>query len=538
MRYILSLFYLMAILSSPARSQEVYEHISNKSIYTFLDEMANEGYFELNSVVKPYSRMFIAEKLNALKQEEQKLNSRQKAELDFYLRDFNKELLPGKSYHKRFDLFYYKDSLFTFSLNPILGVKYIDNEHGTNYHAWNGAEVFAYVGKHVGIYANLRDNHEKTPLSEQYDTTKKFLDPRPGPVYKSGLDFSEMRGGITYSWKWGSIGLIKDHLEWGNYYHYPSIISGKAPSFAQIKLAMKPAKWFEFNYIHGWLVSAIVDSAGSYAYTNSYGSSTRLVYRKKFIAANLFTFKPFRQFYASIGNSIIYSDMDAHPGYLIPFFLYKSVDHTLNNGSRNETGQNSQFFLDISSRQINHLHLYATLFFDDISISRLKENGHLDYYSLNAGTRISNLIKNVFLTFEYFQSYPLVYKHNMPTTSYESNFYNLGHYLQDNSRGVYVATNYKPLRGLDIELSYSLGQHGRDHEELGTDRLEVVHLFMDVIEWEQQIMALSVNYQILNDIYVFGGYEYRSVSGDYEKYTTPYFHGTTNTFSFGVNYGF
>lgn len=91
---------------------------------------------------------------------------------------------------------------------------------------------------------------------------------------------------------------------------------------------------------------------------------------------------------------------------------------------------------------------------------------------------------------------------------------------------------------MDIEARYSLGQHGRDHEELGTDRKEVVHYFMDAIEWEQNLVGLSVNYQILNDIYLFGEYEYRHVTGNLEKYTAPYYHGTTNTFSVGVNYGF
>lgn len=519
-------------------AQEVYQHISHRAIYDFLDEMATLGYIELNSAVKPYSRAFIANKLHELQQENLPLNRRQATELAFYLKDFNKELKPGKDFDKRFDIFYYKDSLFTFSLNPILGIQYWNNHHGRNYHRWNGAEVFAYAGKHIGIYASLRDNHEDVQLSEIHDTTKKYLDSRPGAVYKSGYDFSEMRGGITWSWKWGSLGLVKDHLQWGNHYHYPSILSDKAPSFAQIKLVMKPARWFEFNYFHGWLVSGVVDSARSYAYTNSYGTNTRIVYRNKYIASNMFTFKPFRNFFASIGNSIVYSDNNVQPAYLIPILFYKSVDHTLNNTGQNSSGQNSQLFFDFSSRQIRHLHLYATLYFDDLSITRLKENGHLDYYSLNAGFRLSDLLPNAALTFEYFQSYPLVYKHIIPTTTYESNFYNMGHYMQDNSRSIYTELSYRPVRGLKISTSYQYAVHGPDHEELGTSRIEVVDLFLDTIEWKQKLFALKAQYQILNDIYLFGSYEYREVTGLEEKYTAPYFRGTTHTLSVGMNYGF
>jgi len=516
-----------------SNSQTVYHHISNKEIYFFLDEMANLGLIEINSAIKPYSRMFIASKLDEVQEHTGKLNKRQLEELNFYLRDFNKELLPGKNYKKRLDLFYYKDSLFTFSINPILGVQYWTNQNGNNYHTWNGAEVFAYVGKYLGVYANLRDNHEEKRLS-----SAEYLDKRPAARYKSGTDYSEMRGGMTLSWNWGTFGLVKDHIEWGNNYHYPSIISGKAPSFTQLKLNLKPAEWLDFNYFHGWLNSGIIDSTRSYSYINNYRTSTRIVYRKKYIAANMFTFKPLKGLFASVGNSIVYSDVDVNPVYLIPFMLYKSIDHTLNHNLSNDGGQNSQFFIDVSSRQINHVHLYASLFFDDISISRLKQNGHLDYYSLNTGFKVSNLIPNLSFCFEYFQSYPLVYKHDMPTTSYESNFYNLGHFMQDNSRSYYADIVYRPLKGFYIKFYYNRAEHGPDHESLGTDRQEVVNLFLDSVEWETSKFGLSLSYQLFNDLYFFGELTYNTVKGDIDKYSTPYFHGELYTISFGANIGF
>lgn len=113
---------------------------------------------------------------------------------------------------------------------------------------------------------------------------------RPGGKYRSG-DYSEMRGGITLSWKWGTVGLVKDRMEWGTSYNYPNIISTKAPSFAHLKLHLYPAKWFEFNYIHGWLVSEVVDSSRSY----NYNGVQRDVFHGKYMAANLFTFKPWQK---------------------------------------------------------------------------------------------------------------------------------------------------------------------------------------------------------------------------------------------------
>lgn len=528
-----SILFFLLLLNVEVISQVVYEHVSSTEIYSFLDEMSSFGIIELNSVVKPYSRKFIAQQLEIISKNTEKLNKRQVKELQFYLKDYNKELVPGKNFNKRFDIFYYKDSLFTFSLNPILGLQYWNNKNGNNYHRWNGGEVFAYVGNHLGVYASLRDNHEKEKLSET-----SYLTTRPAARYKSGQDFSEMRGGITLAWNWGTIGLVKDHFEWGNYYRYPNIFSAKPPSMAHLKLNIRPVRWFEFNYMHAWLASGVVDSVRSYSYTNSYGTSTRIVYLPKYLAANMFTFIPLKGCYFSLGNSIIYSDMNVHPAYLIPFLLYKSVDHTLNQGLTNEGGENSQFYVDFSLRRFKHLHLFFTMFFDDVSTKRFFENGHFDYYSFKAGTRISNLPDNLFLTAEYTQTYPLVYKHIIPTTTYESNQYTLGHYLQDNARELYVDIIFRPVRGLSLKTWYVLAQKGPDHETLGTNRIEVVNMFLDTVKWQNNTFGFSARFQFINNVFAFFEIEHSRIKGEIEKYTPPYFRNNPTTISLGVNYGF
>lgn len=77
------------------KSQVVLQPITS-SVYEFLDEMAQEKKIELNSAVKPYSRMFIAKKLEEINEQKTDLNKRQQKELAFYLKDFNKELIGTK----------------------------------------------------------------------------------------------------------------------------------------------------------------------------------------------------------------------------------------------------------------------------------------------------------------------------------------------------------------------------------------------------------------------------------------------------------
>src|SRR6056297_3080566 len=82
------IFILSLFLTSSVQAQDTYEHISNRGIYTFLDEMANEQLIELNTAIKPYTRNLILEKLQTIAEHQQQLNTRQRKELQFYLRDY------------------------------------------------------------------------------------------------------------------------------------------------------------------------------------------------------------------------------------------------------------------------------------------------------------------------------------------------------------------------------------------------------------------------------------------------------------------
>jgi hypothetical protein len=361
-----------------------------------------------------------------------------------------------------------------------------------------------------------------------------------GGNYKATYDYSEMRGGVMFSWNWGSLGLVKDHFEWGSNYNGSNIFSGKTPSFIMFKLNLKPVKWLDFNYVHGRLISEVVDSTRSYYLFNSYGSDYREVYFHKFLAANFFTITPFKLLNISFGNSIVYSDLGVYPAYLIPIFFYKSVDHTVNSGIDN---QNSQMFFDISSRQIMNLHLYGTLFVDEIAIGKMfNTNEHSNFLSVKTGFTLSNYpFQNISFTAEYTRTNPLTYQHYVPTITFESNHFNLGHYLKDNAKELYVAIESRPVRGLHIHLSYTHAQKGPDYTSLGADRQGLP--FLETVEWKNKTLALKARYEIINDGFVFAEFSYCQVETPdtiliAKTYTPAFWHGNTNTLSVGVNFGF
>ena len=545
------LFFLFLLIQTSVLSfsQEVYQNVCNTNIYEFVDELSNCGVISINSVIKPYSRIFIAKKLKEASEKIQQLNKRQKDELQFYLKDYNKELsgfettdffaknLISKKkgiLNKRIDLFYYKDSLTTITINPIFGINYFSNENGTNYHRWNGAEASAYIGKNWGFYASLRDNYE----SELFAKSTYLIQQTGGCIKlnsKGGGDYEEMKGGVTYSWKWGSIGLVKDNLTWGNNYNGANIISSKAPSFPFLKLHLNPVKWFDFNYIHGWLVSRVIDSLRTYSY--SYGS--RIIYREKYIAANMFTFTPFKKLNISFGNSVIYSDIGIQPGYLIPIMFFKAVDHS-QNGMNNDAGQNAQMFFDISSRQIKHVHLYSSVYIDELNKANMfDKQKQSNFISFKCGFSVSDYpFRNITIISEYTRTNPITYKHFIPTTTYESNLYTLGNYLKDNSDEWFVCLKYKPMRGLHIDISYLFARKGPDYPYTGIGSSGLGMPFMDSIEWYKKNLSIQASYEVFNDIFLFAAYSNSLIKDDLKIYTPKYFQGNTNTINVGMNWGF
>ncbi len=534
---IFALFVIFQILNTSLYSQEVPQSVSNTGIYEFLDELASSQVISINSAIKPYSRLFISKCLKEAEGKKDQLNPRQQKELEFYLRDFGKELnedgpvstrpqwFNGKNH--RYDLFYYHDSLFSLTVNPILGGEIFTNSSGKATYIRNGAEARGYI-QHWGFYASLRDNHEKPLLG-----LPQYLTQRVDGHIKNGTDFSDMQGGITYSWKWGYAGLVKDNIQWGNNYYGANIFGGNNPSFVQLRLHLSPVKWFDFNYFHGWLNSMVVDSAESFWVTNSYGTKYREVYHKKFIAANMFTFTPFKNFHVSAGNSIIYDYSTIDPAYLMPFFFYKSVDHALSDGIDN---MNSQMFFDISSRQIKNLHMYATCFVDEFSFSRITEKNAWNFLSWKAGFRMSNLpVANLSFTTEFTYTYPLTFQHYVPTLTYENQGYNMGYYLKDNSREWYLAMDYHPVRTLDIDLFFLDAIRGPDYTALGTPR--VGNPPLTSIQWHNTSFGLKGSYQVINDLYTWCSFEYSNIRGD-ASWSPPYFFGKKNTLNVGMTFGF
>lgn len=569
---ILSLFVLF--FANFVFCQDIPQHVSYTRIYDYLDELANEGIISINSTVKPYSRAFIAEKLIETNNQSDKLNNRQKDDLTFFLNEFALEqnklpttklnLINNQISTLAFvqPAFHYLDTIFRARIIPILGMHISSNANGTITKRWYGADFQAMLGKHLSVFGSLRD----ISIQGELLARPKYLNDFPGYEYKEstaskGGDYSDSRGGINYSWNWGSIGLVKDNVVWGDNYHGSNILSGRSPSFPMLILRLKPTKWFEMTYFHGWLVSNVADSSRYYL-----ENGTTIHYRpaNKFMAANIFTFTPVKRLNVSFGNSIIYAENNVQAAYLLPIAFYKSLDHTMTKGLGVEN-QNSQVFFNVSSRNIKHLHLFSSLYVDELNMARLKPSSvEKNPVSLKLGACLSNFpIQNLSLIGEFTRTNIINYKHSIPVLTYASNSYNLGHYLGDNSQELYLALKYKPIRGLDLNISYVNAKHGNEYDYLRRNiyRADAISKIISQpalgeITWSNKTIGFNAQYEIFSNGYALvnlslsdiRGYDISStpIDGEVRKtaqgyldlYTPAYLQGKNTTITVGFSIGF
>lgn len=474
-------------------AQNIPVSLSYTKVYDFIDELIMDGVVTNQTAIRPYTRNQIADMLTQAQRADSLLSNRQQNELKFYLNEFalENDLMVDNfvqyTDRRTFSLsladpqFSYKslNNMFKMRIRPILGGDVMLSKKGAIIQRWWGAEIQMDIAKHLSIWGSLRDNSwNGNWLNTDYfpsdyaringarihygaSQQTPALSNIPGVQYKEatyGGDFSDSKGGINlYSW-WGSIGIQRENIRWGDSYHSSNILSGRNPAVPMITLQFTPCKWFQFDYFHAWLVSNVLDSTYYYLENTTNGNASLKNYRpyNKFMAANMFTFTPIKHLSISLGNSIVYAEQSLQVAYLIPIAFYKSLDHLLTKGVRTQN-QNSQVFASISVRPINHLQLYGSFFLDEVKFSRFKlsepENNPISYL---VGFNWSGWpIDGLSLKGEFMRSYIACYTHSIDVLTWASNSYNMGHYMGDNAQSIYAELAYRPVRGLLLKLSYT-----------------------------------------------------------------------------------
>jgi len=531
-------------------AQVVYEPLY-KDVYGFLSHLSVKGVIEYNDEFRPLSRKYLAEKLLDAEKYPELLTDIQKADLQFYLKDYYNEILfiGNKNVPKNTDFissdpagrwraFYYADENFKFNLSPIFGYE-IGSRGGSKLtHLWNGVYTYGYITDAVGVSFDFRDNTEE---GSAIDKTK-FFTPVTGVNARSSsnivgysdtkIEYSEAKGIIAADWKWGSFAAGKEFMEWGYAENGLMVLSQKAPSFPFIRLDINPVDWLGFNYFHGWLSSDVVDSSSFY-FINTGAQS--FSFRKKFIASHTLFIRPTRGLKLSIGESIIYSD-DLEYIYLIPVMFFRLSDHYLSR-QNNRAGSNSQIFFSVSSRNhINNTHLYATLFIDELTINGLfnpeKERNQVGF---TLGASVVDLpLDDLTLTAEYVKIYPFVYDHVNQTQTYKNLSHVMGHWMGNNADQIYGSASYRFMRGLEMSVwarYIRKGESGNIKDQ--SEQPQPPFLFG--LRNNYTYFGTMVKYEFIHELFVRVRYQYTKTSEQLEDLS--FTNKSLNEFAFAVYYG-
>ena len=531
---------------SSSSAQIIYLSVENK-IYDYLERISLQQIITINDEIKPYSRIYIARQLKNILNERHRLNKIELEELDFYLKEYFYELNQlnidigthlSHDLDSRWFMFSYEDSLFNLKLSPIAGYGISTLGRETGHSRWIGASTYFTYSDWLGINFNIRDKGE---FGETVDKDK-FFSPLPSAWYKNapdGIEYSDLRGGINLNWNWGSISLLKENMQWGYGKFGQLILSSKSPSYPHIRFSIKPADWFRFTYIHGWINSLVKDSSAFY-YTYPGTISERLVeeYIPKYIAANILTFTPFQYTDISLGNAIVYSG-NLRPEFFIPFMFYKFLDH--NTGRGNIGDGNGMMYIDVSSKNLKNFQLYSTLFVDVTEIRNILSNKFDNtWIGLTIGGKSVNaLIDNLDLTLEYTRLNPWVYEHKNETTTYKHINHSLGHWLGQNADQLRFQFDYQFVRGLKIKLFAEIVRKGGLEEiyYAYSDSSNKSISFLGSPLRKDKRFGFSVSYEFMHDLFLQGNYTHSVITDEDAVRTQPFLKNSKNAFDLLIYYG-
>ena len=549
-------------------AQRIPQAIEYTEIYDFLEELTTDGVINTNAAIKPYTRDYIAARLREAQAKDSLLNKRQKEDLQFYMQDYALELDTIPTYysygHRHVTQWrtkvsnlnladpslhiLTKDKIFKMRLRPILGMDLYYNKRGMLTHRWYGAEIQMDIAHHVSIWGSIRDHSWRGQgMMGSRITQPYFLNNLPGVQYKeaeTGGDFSDARGGISlYAW-WGSIGIQRERITWGDAQHCSNILSAHNPAVPMFTIQITPCKWFQFDYFHAWLPSNVIDSTYYYLEQQT-DTTTQREYRpaNKFMAANMFTFMPCKYIQFSFGNSIVYAERNVQAAYFIPIAFYKSLDHLFTKGVATEN-QNSQAFASITVRPTDHLRLYGSFFLDEFKLSRLKRsNPQKNPVSYLVGFNWSGWpVRGLSLRGEFMRAYIATYVHSIKVLDYTSNSYNMGHYMGANSQSIFVELSYRPTRSLRLTLSYTQDTKYKAFDYIRGDIGKIIaeKPFKDKI-WRNDEIQFRAIYEVFNNCYAHVDCMYhnaRAYTEDASQYAPAYLAGRTLTVTCGLSFGF
>lgn len=506
-------------IQSTVLAQNIFEN-HRTEVYPYLSRMAQKGLVTIDDYIQPISRQAILMALLELQKNEASLSKIERSELNFYLQEYNtiegltnkdntKADLLKKDENGRWRTIAIHAKDFQFNIDPVTNIQVSSNGGNKINQVSNGFSLWG-ASKNIGFQLYYRDYTETGDLTKinNFETSNTGII-RVGLSNDNRLNYSEVRGNISYSWKNGSVNFGKDNYLWGYGENGRIVSSDKAPSFPYFRLDYKPLQWLSFNYMHAWLNSNLIDSMRTYnTWTGGVSGDVRVRYISKFLVTHSIKVTPMKGLDLSLGESMVYSDkLDV--GFLIPINFFKVYDNNRSNYLIN-AGSNGQIFMQASSRnQIKNTHLYTTVFIDEI---RLTEVFNKSKSRNQLGYTIGGSVTDLFIPYltvgaEYTRVNPFVYNNLIPAQRYTQYDYSLGDWMGANMDRQLLFVKYTPLPKLKLYARYQSIRKGGLGSIWEQYAAEPQPAFLFGLEKTRKDLYLQATYEVINNLYVKGVYQ-------------------------------
>ncbi len=439
-------------------------------VYNFLKRMQVQGIItNYDDSILPLTRKQIIDFLNIVDHNRELLD-----EVDFnylsilkktYYLNHNSVLIfndfPGHFFNNLLSdslkhLYQYKDSNYTFIINPVLRYKYIyDNE------LKNNSGLFEFGGEVIGGYHDWLGFYVYgTNGIQSGDRNVALADKRVRHSYT----FTNT-GRNNFDYTLGYINIVKDQFQieagreellWGNGYINKMIISNNAQPFDFLKFRMG-YKSLNYTFLHAWLVQKPFEIPIDKNYGNFKSKNS------KYLAISRLQFKPGSQFQMSASQLIIYSNRPLELSYLNPFLFWESAQRSLNDLD------NSFLALESRINPIKGVEFSASILFDDINFDKIFK-GKWSTINNGSGWQIGAFITNpltwkrLSIKIDYMQFRPFLFTHpGLPgALTYTNNGELIGADLQPNSTRISIESNFRATSRLNMSLGFQYTLHGKN----------------------------------------------------------------------------
>lgn len=506
----------------------------NHPLYKQIERASLKGLIINHSDVKPYAPRILNVLIDSINKKIFEFNELEKENFSGMMSEFNYQ--ENKVYLENYSVLKFKDTLFTVSFSPRFG--YVNKTYGdeNGFKRWIGLNVTGKISDWFNFFVDFRDHGE---FNGAVDSKKEFSTETGASIItpKGGIEYSDIRGGLSVNWSWGEFSFQKDYFTLGNGEFGQLIHSTKAPSYPFIRFFIQPVDWLRFNYFHGWLNSLFVDSIGYYYRENSDFKYNNLNFVNKYVAINQLSITPFENIDISFGNSSVYKG-ELKVEMLLPFMFFKYLDRDL--GKRTIEDGNGQMFFDIAIRKPTNYKFYGTFFLDVTEIRNLfKADFHNTWFGFTFGMkRIDLLTNNLDFTIEYTRINPWVYEHRDSTTTYKHLNYTMGHWIGQNADQFRIQIDYLILYNLYTSCYLESIRKGGLKDITYAYKNKAKEKFLYGPLRKELRFGIYISYEPIRNFNLIFNYSYNDISDEDINRYLKWMLGKNHSLNIGFFFGF